>query len=49
MFRLFLKHTKYLHIFLSDGNMSQTAKQVESGPTIQESSIDEFLGLQVSV
>ncbi|XP_070798966.1 protein NPAT isoform X3 [Pituophis catenifer annectens] len=30
----------------SDGNMSQTAKQVESGPTIQESSIDEFLGLQ---
>uniref|UniRef100_A0A8C6XA34 Nuclear protein, coactivator of histone transcription n=1 Tax=Naja naja TaxID=35670 RepID=A0A8C6XA34_NAJNA len=32
----------------SDGNISQTAKQVESGPTIQESSIDEFLGLQVS-
>ncbi|XP_007438012.1 protein NPAT isoform X2 [Python bivittatus] len=30
----------------SDGNMSQTAKQAESGPTIQESSIDEFLGLQ---
>ncbi|XP_058040991.1 protein NPAT isoform X3 [Ahaetulla prasina] len=30
----------------SDGNMSQIAKQVESGPTIQESSIDEFLGLQ---
>ncbi|XP_063161888.1 protein NPAT isoform X4 [Candoia aspera] len=30
----------------SDGNMSQTAKQPESGPTIQESSIDEFLGLQ---
>ncbi|XP_013915878.1 PREDICTED: protein NPAT [Thamnophis sirtalis] len=30
----------------SDGNMSHTAKQVESGPTIQESSIDELLGLQ---
>ncbi|KAK9402441.1 protein NPAT [Crotalus adamanteus] len=30
----------------SDGNMAQTVKQAESGPTIQESSIDEFLGLQ---
>ncbi|XP_053241745.1 protein NPAT isoform X3 [Podarcis raffonei] len=30
----------------SDGNISQTAKQADSGPTIQESSIDEFLGLQ---
>ncbi|XP_070605838.1 protein NPAT isoform X2 [Erythrolamprus reginae] len=30
----------------SDGNMPQTAKQAESGPPIQESSIDEFLGLQ---
>uniref|UniRef100_U3FZ95 Protein NPAT n=1 Tax=Micrurus fulvius TaxID=8637 RepID=U3FZ95_MICFL len=30
----------------SDGNISQTAKQVESDPTVQESSIDEFLGFQ---
>nr|XP_056714569.1 protein NPAT [Euleptes europaea] len=30
----------------SDGAISQTPKQPESGPTIQESSIDEFLGLQ---
>ncbi|XP_060129832.1 protein NPAT isoform X3 [Zootoca vivipara] len=30
----------------SDGNISQTAKQADSGPTIQESSIDELLGLQ---
>ncbi|XP_053166946.1 protein NPAT isoform X2 [Hemicordylus capensis] len=30
----------------SDGNISQTAKQADSGPTIQESTIDEFLGLQ---
>ncbi|XP_042315982.1 protein NPAT isoform X2 [Sceloporus undulatus] len=32
----------------SDGNISQAAKQAESGPTIQESSIDEFLDLQQS-
>ncbi|XP_060090842.1 protein NPAT isoform X3 [Heteronotia binoei] len=30
----------------SDGTVSQTPKQPDSGPTIQESSIDEFLGLQ---
>ncbi|XP_066478475.1 protein NPAT isoform X2 [Tiliqua scincoides] len=30
----------------SDGNISQTTKQVDSGPAIQESSIDEFFGLQ---
>nr|XP_060626980.1 protein NPAT isoform X2 [Anolis sagrei ordinatus] len=30
----------------SDGNISQVVKQAESGPAIQESSIDEFLNLQ---
>ncbi|XP_061484639.1 protein NPAT isoform X2 [Rhineura floridana] len=30
----------------SDGSISQSAKQADSGPTMQESSIDEFLGLQ---
>ncbi|XP_072849760.2 protein NPAT isoform X3 [Pogona vitticeps] len=30
----------------SDGSISQSAKQAESGPAIQESSIDEFLDLQ---
>ncbi|XP_044297367.1 protein NPAT isoform X2 [Varanus komodoensis] len=30
----------------SDGSISQTTKQADSGPTIQESSIDELLGLQ---
>ncbi|XP_054829225.1 protein NPAT isoform X2 [Eublepharis macularius] len=30
----------------SDGTVSQIPKQPDSGPTIQESSIDEFLGLQ---
>ncbi|XP_008120416.1 protein NPAT isoform X1 [Anolis carolinensis] len=30
----------------SDGNISQAVKQAESGPAIQESSIDEFLNLQ---
>uniref|UniRef100_A0A8D0LBZ5 Nuclear protein, coactivator of histone transcription n=1 Tax=Sphenodon punctatus TaxID=8508 RepID=A0A8D0LBZ5_SPHPU len=30
----------------SDGNFAQAPKQTENGPTVQESSIDEFLGLQ---
>ncbi|KAJ7320151.1 hypothetical protein JRQ81_019662 [Phrynocephalus forsythii] len=30
----------------SDGSISQSTKQAESGPAIQESSIDEFLDLQ---
>lgn len=30
----------------SDGNISQNTKQADSGPAVQESSIDEFFGLQ---
>lgn len=33
----------------SDGNVTQAPKQTDSGPTEQETSIDEILGLQVGV
>ncbi|XP_021243896.1 protein NPAT-like isoform X2 [Numida meleagris] len=35
-------------ILSSDGNVTQAPKQTESGPTEQETSIDEILGLQLS-
>lgn len=36
-------------MFSSDGNIAQAPKQTDSGPTEQETSIDEILGLQVGV
>lgn len=33
----------------SDGNVAQAPKQTDNGPTEQETSIDEILGLQVGV
>lgn len=33
----------------SDGSVAQAPKQTDSGPTEQETSIDEILGLQVGV
>lgn len=39
----------FIILFSSDGNISQTTKQADSDPAIQEPSIDEFFGLQVSL